>query len=41
MLPLVDIFINRKIEFDYSLESLRILYSELHIPEPNYGYAQV
>lgn len=33
-LPLKDLFINREIEFDYTLESLKILYSNLDISEP-------
>ena len=30
--PLKDLFLNRVIEFDYSLEELKILYSNLNIP---------
>jgi len=32
-------FRKKEIELGYSLEMIKILYSELSIPEPNYGYA--
>lgn len=32
MLPLKDLFLNKEIEFDYSLETLKILYSNLNLP---------
>ena len=35
-LPLKDLFCNHKLEFDYDLESLKILYSNLNIPTPQY-----
>jgi len=31
VLPLKDLFINREIEFDYSLEDIKTLYSNLNI----------
>lgn len=39
VLPLVDMFRNRELEFGCNLSSLKVLYSELSISEPNFGYA--
>jgi len=37
-LPLKDLFINRKLEFDCDLESLKILFSELNIQNNQYNF---
>ena len=33
-LPLKDLFVNRKVEFDTDLDSLKILFTELNLPHP-------
>jgi len=34
VLPLKDLFVNRKVEFDTDLDSLKILFTELNLPHP-------
>ncbi|GEM_PF-4650746 len=39
-LPLKDLFINRELEFDYTLDDFKILYSNLNLSAPQ-GYASI
>jgi hypothetical protein len=38
LLPLKDLFCNQKLEFDIELNRIKVLFSELKLPNVNFGY---